>query len=225
MRFIDREGNPANIDYEKEEQFLVRKYLPKDAQVLELGARYGTVSCVISEVIQDPTKHVAVEPDPSVIEALTKNRRENGGKFHIYEGVISRNGYELQFIDPKFEYHEYGTHTKMSDNPTVENKSLDEIEKKYNLHFDCVVADCEGFFYDFVKENKERIKNMRVIIYEQDGVPWSDMIPKYEELDDILEGMNFKRVFTIPHQKYKNNPHFHNVWVKDKSLHVLCDNI
>ena len=102
MRFIDREGNPANIDYEKEEQFLVRKYLPKDAQVLELGARYGTVSCVISEVIQDPTKHVAVEPDPSVIEALTKNRRENGGKFHIYEGVISRNGYELQFIDPKF---------------------------------------------------------------------------------------------------------------------------
>ena len=69
--------------------------------------------------------------------------------------------------------------------------------------------------YLFVKENKERIKNMRVIIYEQDGVPWSDMIPKYEELDDILESMNFKRVFSVPHPKYENNPHFHNVWVKD----------
>ena len=215
MSFVDRDGKPVDVLFEKEEQMLVRKYIPPDATVLEMGARYGTVSCVLSEVLDDPTRHVAVEPDPSVIESLKKNRENNGGKFHIYEGVVSSNGYELQFIDPKFEYHEYGTHTKISDNPTVENKSLEQIEKKYNLHFDCVVADCEGFFYDFVKENEERVKDMRVIIYEQDGVPWSDMVPKYEELDGILEGMNFKREFSIPHPKYKNNPHFHNVWVKD----------
>src|SRR6056300_408093 len=98
MGFIDREGNPANTDYEKEEQFLVRTYLPRDAQVLELGARYGTVSCVISEVLQDPTKHVAVEPDPSVIEALLHNREENGGKFHIFNGIVSEHGCELQFL-------------------------------------------------------------------------------------------------------------------------------
>jgi FkbM family methyltransferase len=221
MSFVDRDGKPVDVLFEKEEQMLVRQYIPPDATVLEMGARYGTVSCVLSEVLNDPTRHVAVEPDPSVIESLKKNRENNGGKFHIYEGVVSSHGYELQFIDPKFEYHEYGTHTKMTDNPTVENKSLDEIEKKYNLHFDCVVADCEGFFYDFVKENKERVKSMRVIIYEQDGVPWSDMIPKYEELDSILESMNFKREFSIQHPKYKNNPHFHNVWVKDVKTQSL----
>jgi FkbM family methyltransferase len=221
MSFVDRDGKPVDVLFEKEEQMLVRQYIPPDATVLEMGARYGTVSCVLSEVLNDPTRHIAVEPDPSVIESLKKNRENNGGKFHIYEGVVSSHGYELQFIDPKFEYHEYGTHTKMTDNPTVENKSLDEIEKKYNLHFDCVVADCEGFFYDFVKENKERVKSMRVIIYEQDGVPWSDMIPKYEELDSILESMNFKREFSIQHPKYKNNPHFHNVWVKDVKTQSL----
>lgn len=221
MSFVDRDGKPVDVLFEKEEQMLVRQYIPPDATVLEMGARYGTVSCVLSEVLNDPTRHVAVEPDPSVIESLKKNRENNGGKFHIYEGVVSSHGYELQFIDPKFEYHEYGTHTKMTDNPTVENKSLDEIEKKYNLHFDCVVADCEGFFYDFVKENKERVKSMRVIIYEQDGVPWSDMISKYEELDSILESMNFKREFSIQHPKYKNNPHFHNVWVKDVKTQSL----
>lgn len=43
-------GTPVDTSYEAEEQFLVRTYLPKDAHVLELGARYGTVSCVISEV-------------------------------------------------------------------------------------------------------------------------------------------------------------------------------
>ena len=215
MGFIDREGNPANTDYEKEEQFLVRTYLPKDACVLELGARYGTVSCVISEVLEDPTKHVAVEPDPSVIEALTKNRDENGGKFHIFNGIVSEHGCELKFIDPKFDFHEYGTYTKPSENPNVENKTLHDIEKIYDMKFDAVVADCEGFFYDFVKENIDFIKSARLLIYEQDGIPWGEMIKKYEELDEILTTCSFTRVHTIPHPKYENNQNFHNVWVKD----------
>ena len=112
MTFVDRNNEPANVEYEAEEQLLVRTYIPKDARVLELGARYGTVSCVISEVLDDPTQHVAVEPDQSVIEALQKNRDANGGKFHIFEGVVSKKGYELAFIDPKFDLHEYGTYTK-----------------------------------------------------------------------------------------------------------------
>ena len=92
MPFVDRDGHQANVEYEAEEQFLVRKYIPKDAKVLELGARYGTVSCVLSEVLDDPTQHVAVEPDSSVIEALTKNRDTNGGKFHIFEGGCFKEG-------------------------------------------------------------------------------------------------------------------------------------
>ena len=48
------------------------------------------VSCVISEVLEDSTKHVAVEPDPSVIEALLCNRGENGGSF-IYSLVLYLN--------------------------------------------------------------------------------------------------------------------------------------
>lgn len=215
MSFIDRNGDPVDVLFEKEEQMLVKRYIPSDAVVLELGARYGTVSCVISDVLKDPTKHVAVEPDSSVIKALERNRTMNNGGFHIFNGVVSSKGYELQFIDPKFDYHEYGTYTRVTENPTIENKSLSDLENAYSLRFDCVVADCEGFFYDFVKENREAIQNMRVLIYEQDGVPWSEMIPKYIELDQILEEMNFKRVFTIPHPKYENNPHFHNVWVKD----------
>lgn len=215
MGFVDRDNNPANVEYEAEEQFLVRKYLPKNATVLELGARYGTVSCVISEVLNDPTKHVAVEPDTTVIEALIKNRDNNGGKFHVYEGVISSKGYEMGFIDPKFNLHEYGTFTKESENPTVQNISFDALSKKYNLNFDCIVADCEGFFPSFVEENPTAIQNMRVIIYEQDGTPWQEYIKKYETLDITLSNYGFKRIHTIPHPKYENNPNFHNVWVKD----------
>lgn len=215
MTFVDRNNEPANVEYEAEEQLLVRTYIPKDARVLELGARYGTVSCVISEVLDDPTQHVIVEPDQSVIEALRKNRDANGGKFHIFEGVVSKKGYELAFIDPKFDLHEYGTYTKESSTPSIKNVSLEKLSEMYNIEFDCMVADCEGFFCDFVEENPEAIKNMRVLIYEQDGIPWPKFMEKYKTLDETLTSYGFKRIHTIPHPKYENNKHFHNVWVKE----------
>lgn len=218
MSFKDRNGEPVDVDFEKEEQMLIRKYIPRDATVLEMGARYGTVSCVISEVLDKPENHLAVEPDSSVIEALTKNRQNNGGKFHIYNGVVSKYGYDIHTKVSDYKYYEYGTYTKRSENPTVKNSSFEDLKKQYNLKFDCIVADCEGFFYDFVKENIECLENMRVIIYEQDGTPWSEMVKKYEELDEILKSYKFKLVHTIPHPEHENNPRLHNVWVKDENL-------
>lgn len=217
MTFIDREGQELDTSYEAVEQCLVSTYLPKNARVLELGARYGTVSCAISDVLDDPTQHVAVEPDHSVIEALEVNRRAHGATFHIFEGVVSHKKYRLACIDPQFDFHEYGTYTKESDDPDLTSKTLEELECEYGVQFDCVVADCEGFFCSFVDENRERIKHMRVLIYEQDGIPWSEYMQKYRDLDDTLVSMGFRRVHSVPHPKYKNNVHFHNVWVKDKT--------
>ena len=216
MSFIDREGKHVDTSYEADEQYLVKTYIPKDAHVLELGARYGTVSCVISSVLDDPTMHVAVEPDSSVIEALEANKRTHEAEFRIFEGVVSKKKYKLEFIDPKFDFHEYGTYTTESDEPDLHSKTLEELERTYSIQFDCVVADCEGFFCSFVDENIEKIKNMRVLIYEQDGIPWSEYMKKYEDLDETLTNIGFVRVYSKPHPKYKNNIHFHNVWVKDK---------
>lgn len=206
--FLNSKGGLADINFEKEEQTLVRKYVPKNATVLELGARYGTVSCVISEVLDDPTRHVAVEPDASVIEALKINRESNRGQFHIYEGVVSRFNYVLKRFDPD----EYGTYTEKSDQPSLNTLSLDKLQCKYNLKFDCIVADCEGFFPQFIEEFPWILDQVRVIIYEKDGVPW----PKesYEKLDELLKSRNFTLVEAIPHPKWKNNPTYNSAWVK-----------
>lgn len=212
--FLDRDGNPVDVEYEKEEQMLVNKYISPDASVLELGARYGTVSCLISKILKDPTKHIAVEPDSSVISALERNKRVNGGKFRIYNGVVSKHSYDLNFIDSSFKHYEYGTYTTRSENSSIKNMSLNELQKMYDIEFDTIVADCEGFFCDFVDENPDILKNVKLLIYEQDGIPWDKMIKKYEKLDNILEECGFVRIHTLPHPKYDNNPHFHNVWLK-----------
>lgn len=211
MSYIDREGQPVDMTFEKYERELVKSYVPKDATVLEMGARYGTVSCVISQVLDNPKKHVAVEPDVSVIDALMKNRFNNGGMFQVYNGVVSTHGYDIHTV---FTGDEYGTYTKKSDRPTVPHMSIQDLESTYNMKFDCIVADCEGFFCDFVDENPDCIKNMRVIIYEQDGTPWSEMEHKYKKLDDTLTSFGFTLVHTFPHPLHANNPRLHNAWVK-----------
>jgi hypothetical protein len=95
--------------------------------------------------------------------------------------------------------------------------TLEDVSTTYDIKFDCIVADCEGFFCDFVEENPDAIKNMRVIIYEQDGIPWPEYAKRYEALDETLTSYGFKRIHTIPHPKYENNPHFHNVWLKESN--------
>ena len=214
MSFLKTDGSLVDFDFENSEQQLCRKYIPKDASVLELGARYGTVSYVINKILDDPTKHVAVDPDTSIIPALERNRDVNGCKFHIFNGIISENNYEIARIDAKFNYAEYGTYTKLSDKPSLNSISLDKLQQKYNIKFNCLVADCEGFLYDFLHENIWFLDQLHVIIYEQDGSPWYLHAPNYELIDKILIDKKFTRVESIAHPYYKNNINNHSVWIK-----------
>jgi len=216
--FINENGGLVDINFEKEEQSLVRRFVPPNSTVLELGARYGTVSCVLSEILSDPTRHVAVEPDNSVIEALTKNKELNGGRFHIFNGVVSNKSYEIIHPQIPYEFKEYCTYTKETSGPGLANISLQEMQVKYNLQFDCVVADCEGFLCDFIDQNPWLLDQINVLIFEKDGSPWHAYKPRYEALEELLQCKQFTRVFSIPHipPHSENNPHLHSVWIKDK---------
>jgi FkbM family methyltransferase len=177
------------IDHKKEEveeQTLALKYIPSDGKVLELGARFGTVSCAINSVLTDQTAHVAVEPDTAVIQALYKNRETHGGKFHIYNGVVSAVGFSIVSKGR----NGYGTYTIPSENPNVENTTLENLISKFQVDFDCLVADCEGFLERFVRENPDFFKKVRVVIYEVDG----DC--DYQYVENVLTENGLKCVFT-----------------------------
>jgi FkbM family methyltransferase len=221
MSFIDRKGQPVDIDFEIDQCVLVKSFMSKNAKVLELGARYGTVSCLISELLDEPTQHVAVEPDPSVIEALEKNKINNSGQFHVYNGVISKDAYTINTVTPSHKYYEYATYTTKCDDSassSLQHMSLEALQRHYDIEFDTLIADCEGFLCDFVEENEEMMKQFRLIIFEKDGTPWSVLEKRYEKMEETLVNLGFKRKYSIPHPEYKNNPHLHNVWVRTSEL-------
>ena len=87
--YVDENNNNVNryLD-EVFEQNAAYKYIKKDDIVLELGGRYGVVSGVINSILDNKKNHVVVDPDDKIIDALTKNRDNNGFQYHILNKYI-----------------------------------------------------------------------------------------------------------------------------------------
>ncbi len=168
--FLNKHGQPIDTTkMEVDEQELCNKYIPSNAQVLELGARYGTVSYVINSKLDDPTKHVAVEPDVTVIAALIHNKLVNRSKYNIVVGAVSRK--PLQFNILAFnELGGYGNFTTPTESTShVETFTVEELEKRYDVTFNCLVADCEGFLEQFLDENPDFPNKLNTVIFESDS--------------------------------------------------------
>ena len=193
-----------NKKNEREEQYICHDYINNELVVLELGGRYGTVSCVINNKLENPLNHIVIEPDKSVIDALKKNRKTHKSKFKIINGIISKK---------KMKLNKNGYASNVSECNDVANEeerlktySLKKIMNKYNLKFDTLVADCEGCLCDFINENKKYIKHYKLIIFERD-------MPNncnYESIDKQLLNWNFTKVIDGFVCVWKNDNYKHN---------------
>jgi hypothetical protein len=159
MIFYDENDRLVNHkNAEVTEQELSDKYINSSDVVLELGARYGTVSCLVNKKLNDKKLHYVVEPDSRVWNALEKNKTINSCEFNIMKGVIGEKKYKLQGGG-------YGTtviESDESDESDIKTFSLPEID------FNTLIVDCEGCFENFYRENKEFVNGLDKIMYETD---------------------------------------------------------
>ena len=190
------------IDYmniERQEQIDAEKYITSDCVVLELGARYGTVSCTINKKLSNQLNQVSVEPDVRVYGALEKNMISNDCNFHIVKGVISRTPIILENLD---SWHGYGTSSAKAETSSIQSYTLEQIEEKYNLKFNTLVADCEGFLEQFFEENPNMYKSLKLILFEKD---YPDKC-NYSKIENNLRLNGFKPI----------TMRFQSVWKKSE---------
>ncbi len=183
--YIDENYNIINhLEIETNEQMQAWHYIPSDSTVLELGARYGTVSCIINHKLKDKTRQVSVEPDLRVLSALYKNRELHQCQFQIYNGIISNVNMKLC----QDNHNVYGNFCEKTEHSFINKITLDELIKKTGLHFDVLVADCEGFLEHFFDENLNYIPHFKVIIFEKDYPHRCN----YHKIESILISLGFK---------------------------------
>jgi FkbM family methyltransferase len=181
MRIIDEKGRSINTEIvEAAEQKMVKEFIHEDDVVLELGARYGSVSCTINDILKNRKNQVSVEPDYRIWSSLENNRNSNRCGFEIVKGFVSRQ--KLNIVA-----RGYDTTFTTDETSNVECLTLEEIENKFNLKFNVLVADCEGFLEIFFEENPSLYSSLDKIIFEADREDFCN----YEILRENLRNNGF----------------------------------
>jgi FkbM family methyltransferase len=160
--YYDEYNNKINhLGTELDEQQMAIEYVEPTDVVLELGARYGTVSVIISKIVENNGKLVAVEPDPTVIQTLFDNQKRNNAKFEILNKLISNKpkklileGYGTRMIDTDINDGSYITYN--------------DFKKLYPYKFNVLIADCEGCLSEFIDMLGDDLNNYNKIIFEAD---------------------------------------------------------
>jgi len=181
---------------ERWEQLIAKDYILPTDSVLELGGRFGSVSCVINNILDDPTKHIVIEPEEAVIPALLQNRKDHNSFFTVYKNIICSKpkklicaGHATRAVDC----------TEAEDVP-VPSITLEEIVNQHGFSFTALVADCEGCMEDFVSNHKDFIRGLRFITFEQDFPELSN----YANVWKMLKECGLTCI--------KND--FHSIWTK-----------
>lgn len=182
---FDEKGNKINsTESEFPEQCLAYNYIKPYNKVLELGARYGSVSCVINQQLFNSSNQVSVEPDSNVWSALEDNLKRNGcSNVKLHKGFVSKKSRGLL-------PYGYAATSYVDDNSSITSLSVEEIEELYEIKFDTLVADCEGFLEEFFDEHPHLYDQLQTVIFEADYPTKCN----YEKIRNSLKEHGFEEI-------------------------------
>jgi FkbM family methyltransferase len=192
----------GNFSEEYPEQLMVAMFLPSNSKVLELGANIGRNSCVIASILDDSKNLVSLESCKETIFYLTKNRNKNRLHFNIENAALSKvpliqNGWiSIPSTEVLPGYFKVNTIT------------FDQLQNKYKMKFDTLVVDCEGALYYILKDAPEILKDIQLIIIENDFTKASH----YQYVFDLFKKNGFEIVFNEKSCWGENG--FYQVWKK-----------
>ena len=178
----------GSLQDEYPEQLMAALFIPPEAQVLELGGNIGRNSCVIASLLKNSKNLVTMECSKESAKLLRKNRDRNKLQFRIEEAAIS-----------KVPLIQSGWMTIPSEEEKpgfvrVNTLSFEEVQKKYRMTFDTLVIDCEGAFYYILKDDPELLKNIRLILMENDF----PLLEHFQYVTKLLQENGFQLIYTAP---------------------------
>ena len=183
---------------EWDEWNLVRGLVRPNNVVLELGGRFGTTSCVLSEVTGNSGNVVAVEPDPKAHRHLLRNRNRHNCSFHIFRGTV---GSVPIAMSSRFGHYATQTQLARPGQRAVPNVDVATLEAKISKKIDTLLIDCEGCIESFfgggtgagggLSSNRRLLSQLSLILIEEDAPAQVD----YRRWHAKLRRHGFERIW------------------------------
>lgn len=194
----------GNIRDEYPEQLMAVMFVSKDAKVLELGSNIGRNTLTIATILTNQNNLVTLECDPNTCKVLRRNMEINGYDFHIEDSALSYR-----------KLIQRGWDTIPSDEVLagyvpVKCITFQQLEAKYRIRFDTIVADCEGALYYMLSDYPNMLDNIKTLIMEND---YHDIHHK-NILDDIIKNKGFTQIYVRGGGWGPCFGNFYEVWQK-----------
>lgn len=198
----------GDIKDELVEQTMTLKYLPRNAKVLEIGGNIGRNTSLISMILDDERNLVTLESHPEIAKMLIANIQMNDFKTHIEAAALSKRrliqrGWDTMVLDNEANIpHGWNE---------IKTITFDELNSKYNIEFDTLVADCEGALYQILKDEPKLLDNMKLLIVENDYYDINQRL----FVEEQFKNHGFKRVWYTSGGFQPCYDFFWEVWKKE----------
>jgi FkbM family methyltransferase len=196
--------NYGNIKDELSEQIMATTYISEDDKVLELGANIGRNTCIIAQILNDDKNLVTLECNPQHVKELIENKELNGFNFVVEPSALSKKNLIQQGWDTFVSDIVFPGFFK------VNTISWYELNEKYNIKFNTLVADCEGALYYILQDEPEMLSDFNKVIMEND---YKD-INHYNFVMENLKQHGFKNVYSQKGGWGVCENYFFQVWLK-----------
>lgn len=189
IKFVDNFGEYYNSkDVERDEQLMADKFIDKNDIVLELGCRFGTVSCLLARKCK---KLVSIDPDKKAVETCKKNMKRHDLNFECIWCTVSKNPQSIKNLQNDTDVHGYGNFTENDEKGDIPHYLIKDLEEMFSIKFNTIVADCEGCLEQIFKEND--MSKINKIMYETDR----ETACNYDYISQELKNLGLTIVETV----------------------------
>lgn len=185
--------------YEKAIIDLFKRILKKGFYAFDVGANIGCHTLILSSLVGENGKVIAIEPHPKIFERLIKNlsinRITNVKALQCALSDISGNSilYSVAERNPNKGISSLGFLPGNQNKIQVQCKTLDEIMVEENISkLDIIKIDVEGYEYNVLIGAKNTIKKFRpYILFEYDEIIWNRVSNDFNSVKIFFLELNY----------------------------------
>jgi FkbM family methyltransferase len=182
--------------YERQERRFLKKYLNAEASVMELGGCLGVVSCVTNHLLKHPEHHVVVEANPTLIPYIERNKKYTGSAFSVECCMISNKPENHFYVNEAIGGSSVRRVAAGATQINVPGKTISQLEHAHQIKFDTLIMDIEGAELDFLRENRDWLRQIDTVFMETHPHPENLSDEEVAECLQILEEAGLQRIAT-----------------------------